>query len=588
MPTIAAIATGSSDFSILVAALQHVDANTPGPGLVAALSDKAANLTVLAPDNAAFGRLAGDLGFTGNVEDATAVAEFLVGALPTATLRDVLLYHVAPGRLGSTEVAAASSIETLGGGTVGVALPTFVDREPDLINASLVQTDIAADNGVVHVIDRVMLPFDLPGNDARTIAEIVAANANGFDSNRGDFDILLAAVVAADQAGALADPSANLTVFAPNDGAFTDLAVRLGYTGTTEAGVLGYLIDALTLFGQGNPVPPLTDILTYHIVPEALQASQLLARGTVTTLAGETITVSARPLGVTLTDGDPGAPDPLVVTPDIPASNGIIHAISGVLLAEDPLPSNGADDVRFVIGTDMGETIITGADDDFVNAKGGDDRVLGLDGDDLLLGGDGADTLNGGAGDDVLRGGASDADLRDVIYAGAGDDTAHGGAGNDLIFGMGGDDLIFGDHGTDRLVGGAGMDTVSGGALSDEIFGNDGDDFLNGGFGSDRLNGGAGADRFYHLGIADHGSDWVQDYRFAEGDLLVFGGASATAADFVLHGAVTSGSGDPAINEAFISYRPTGEILWALVDGTAEAGIAIRIAATGETFDLLA
>ena len=70
---------------------------------------------------------------------------------------------------------------------------------------------------------------------------------------------------------------------------------------------------------------------------------------------------------------------------------------------------------------------------------------------------------------------------------------------------------------------------MTGSAFSDLVFGGDGDDFVNGGFGSDRVNGGDGADRFYHVGVAGHGSDWVQDFESAEGDRLVYGGAASAA-----------------------------------------------------------
>jgi hypothetical protein len=76
-----------------------------------------------------------------------------------------------------------------------------------------------------------------------------------------------------------------------------------------------------------------------------------------------------------------------------------------------------------------------------------------------------------------------------------------------------------------------GDDVITGSAFSDLVFGGDGDDFVNGGFGSDRINGGDGADRFFHVGVSGHGSDWIQDYSAAEGDVLLFGG-SGTAGDF--------------------------------------------------------
>ena len=61
---------------------------------------------------------------------------------------------------------------------------------------------------------------------------------------------------------------------------------------------------------------------------------------------------------------------------------------------------------------------------------------------------------------------------------------------------------------------------ITGSALSDVVFGNDGDDFVNGGFGNDLINGGTGADKFYHLGISDHGADWIQDFSRLGGDVL--------------------------------------------------------------------
>ncbi|MEY8839504.1 calcium-binding protein, partial [Cribrihabitans sp. XS_ASV171] len=145
------------------------------------------------------------------------------------------------------------------------------------------------------------------------------------------------------------------------------------------------------------------------------------------------------------------------------------------------------------------------------------------------------------------------------------------GYGNDQVFGQEGNDTLAGGFGADELQGQDGDDVITGGALSDLVFGGDGNDFVNGGFGYDRINGGDGADRFFHLGVADHGSDWVQDYDAAEGDVLVFGG-SATADRFQVNLAHTETpggvrSGDASVQEAFIIDRSTGQILWALVDG---------------------
>jgi hypothetical protein len=192
----------------------------------------------------------------------------------------------------------------------------------------------------------------------------------------------------------------------------------------------------------------------------------------------------------------------------------------------------------------------------------------------------------GGAGDDILRGGRTGADLRDVIFGGAGDDSIDGGAGNDDLRGMDGKDTIAGGAGADTVIGHAGDDVLTGSAFSDLIFGNDGADFVNGGFGSDRVNGGDGADRFFHAGVAGHGSDWIQDYDAREGDVLLWGGGAAGVAQFQVNIAATAGAGLMAQDEAFVIYRPTGQILWALVDGAGQDDINLRIG--GEVFDLLA
>ena len=126
---------------------------------------------------------------------------------------------------------------------------------------------------------------------------------------------------------------------------------------------------------------------------------------------------------------------------------------------------------------------------------------------------------------------------------------------------------------------------MTGSAFSDLVFGGDGNDFVNGGFGSDRINGGNGADRFFHVGVAGHGSDWIQDFDDSEGDVMVFGG-SATIDQFQVNVANTPNAGNVGVDEAFVIYRPTGQILWALVDGMANDELTIRI--NGADFDLLA
>ncbi|MGD1881494.1 MAG: hypothetical protein ACFB11_04100 [Paracoccaceae bacterium] len=213
------------------------------------------------------------------------------------------------------------------------------------------------------------------------------------------------------------------------------------------------------------------------------------------------------------------------------------------------------------------------------------DNINGLGGADTINGMDGSDTISGGAGNDHLTGGSSNADLRDLIRGGDGNDVINGGFGNDELRGDAGNDTIEGGFGVDTVIGGTGNDVLTGSAYSDLIFGGDGSDFINGGFGFDRVNGGNGADRFYHAGAVGHAADWIQDFDPTEGDVLRYGGA-AGANDFQVNFADTENAGSADIDEAFVIFRPTGQILWALIDGAAHDEIMLRIG--GLEIDLLA
>ena len=461
MKTIAQIAIATPQTSILVAAAQYVDATVEGAGLVAALSDTSSDITVFAPTNAAFGQLAVDLGYTGDAGDADAVTAFLVANVPAETIQNVILYHVAPVELSASKVADRTELPTLLGPTIGVNLPMLVDKEPDLADPTLVATDIPALNGLVHLIDRVLLPIDLPGNSpvdpepmpepdpvtpvADSILDIVAASGEGFDGNGSDFDILGAAVGAAGIASVLDDDAAALTVFAPTDDAFVGLSQALGYGGSDESGAFSYIVDALTLLSAGEPIDLLTTILTYHVAPGALDAATVLSSTSIGTVQGGSLGV----VGATLVDADPDIADPNIIATDIFASNGVIHAIDGVLLPADVLASDGSNDVDFRILGDGNDRIYTGNDADFVFGKGGHDRISLGKGDDVGLGGDGNDKVYGGSGDDTLLGN----DGHDYLKGGSGDDVINGGAGNDKLSGGWGDDVFVFDAGSghDRI-----------------------------------------------------------------------------------------------------------------------------------------
>jgi Ca2+-binding RTX toxin-like protein len=176
---------------------------------------------------------------------------------------------------------------------------------------------------------------------------------------------------------------------------------------------------------------------------------------------------------------------------------------------------------------------------------------------------------------------------RDVLYGSNYDDFIYGMAGNDELHGGAGNDMMAGGAGTDFIVGNSGNDVLTGSGLSDLLYGGPGDDFVNGGWGYDRINGGTGADRFFHIGIFDHGSDWVQDYSADEGDVLFFGIGTATANNFKVNFVETANAGQAGVEEAFVIYSPTGQIMWALIDGAAQDALYLQIGGYAEVFDLL-
>lgn len=169
-----------------------------------------------------------------------------------------------------------------------------------------------------------------------TIASFVAASGSDFDNNPFDYDLLLKAAVTADLVGALANPEARLTLFAPNDAAFVRLARDLGFVGTSESGAWDFLVGALTTLGNGNPVPVLTDVLLYHVAPVRINAIQFILLGltnqVITTLQGGTV----RPVGLRLIDNEPDLANPTLFVPlNVRTGNGTVHTISRVLLPLD-------------------------------------------------------------------------------------------------------------------------------------------------------------------------------------------------------------------------------------------------------------
>lgn len=193
---------------------------------------------------------------------------------------------------------------------------------------------------ILAVMAMAIATFAIPASaqsGGTTIADtaIAVSSLDGFDSNNQDFDMLIQALIAADLVDAVADPGADLTVFAPTDQAFIRLARDLGYKGNDEAEAFGAIVDALTVLGDGDPIPVLTKVLLYHVSPGSTPFAILQSAGStpVRTLLGVDFTANKRQL----VDAAPSLRDPWIKRNliDIGTSNGIIHGISRVLLPVD-------------------------------------------------------------------------------------------------------------------------------------------------------------------------------------------------------------------------------------------------------------
>jgi transforming growth factor-beta-induced protein len=288
--TIAAEASAKG-FTALVAAADKA-------GLVSALSADNANLTVFAPTDAAFTAMANGLGF--------ASATSMVAALDGPTLAKILQYHVLPTKKTASDLVGGGTTQptlyafegaasTLGVGTTGGVKLT----DEVLTQATVTTADVPASNGVIHVIDKVLVP---PG--VLNIVQMAQLNPS--------FSILVEAVVAANLATTLSG-AGPLTVFAPTDTAF---AAALTELGLTKAQLLAS--------------PDLPGILTYHVVAGNVRAADVVALpkpASVTTVQGSAFTVDAT-LGIT--DGRARVAN--LAATDVIASNGVIHVIDKVLL----------------------------------------------------------------------------------------------------------------------------------------------------------------------------------------------------------------------------------------------------------------
>ena len=287
--TIVDIAVEDGRFGTLVTALQAA-------GLVDTLSGEGP-FTVFAPTDDAFAALPDGI-VAGLLEDVPALTE-------------VLTYHVVSGSVLAEQVVGLTSATTLQGSVVEVSL---VDDSVMIDGAKVIITDIVGSNGVIHVIDAVLLPATI----AASLAEsedpmVVSKTIVDIAVEDGRFGTLVTALQAAGLVDTLSGEGP-FTVFAPTDDAFAALPDGI---------VAGLLED----------VPALTEVLTYHVVSGTVLAETVVGLTSAATLQGEEVTIEViDPNRPPLTIGNVMIDGATVIITDIVGSNGVIHVIDAVIL----------------------------------------------------------------------------------------------------------------------------------------------------------------------------------------------------------------------------------------------------------------
>ncbi|MDN5212248.1 fasciclin domain-containing protein [Fulvivirgaceae bacterium BMA12] len=273
------LAQDTQELSTLVSALTAAD--------LAGTFTGTDEFTVFAPTNQAF-------------EDLGTTLDELLKPENQDQLANILKYHVVAGKLLSSNLSNSDLNTLLTGETVTVN----TDNGVRINDANVVTPDVEASNGVVHIIDKVLLPPD------PTIAEeLIRA---GADTGDNGLSILLGILTSAgyeDLLNAASNETSTLTVFAPNNAAFNSLLASLGLS-----------LDQLT-------PDVVRDIIEYHILPIVAKSTDLAAQDYPTLLTNESVTVSLDPVRIDEVD---------VVQADIETVNGVIHIIDQVLLPSEP------------------------------------------------------------------------------------------------------------------------------------------------------------------------------------------------------------------------------------------------------------
>ncbi|GAB4022533.1 fasciclin domain-containing protein [Spirosoma koreense] len=301
---------GGSNFTLLKAALSQA-------GLSGALGS-AGTYTLLAPTDDAFKAF----GLT---------SEAIIKLAPVDLVKSVIQYHVLPTKLDASTIPAAANTaqQTLFAGVAGPSSVYFT--KPVAVTASgvsttaitvngahILQANQQASNGIIHVIDRILLP-PIYGSIPTTIAQIPTVYALLAPTAGVSFKLLQQAVT---RAGATTASSLSatgpLTVFAPTDNAFK----ASGFDSTKIA---------------NTPAATLATVLGYHVVPGRIYTPTLTNGASLSTAAGAaagTLTIGTSATAVTVTGKGNGTSASNIVGPDVTASNGVIQIIDRLLLPQ--------------------------------------------------------------------------------------------------------------------------------------------------------------------------------------------------------------------------------------------------------------
>ncbi len=252
----------------------------------------AGKFTVFAPTNTAFSALLSSLGVT------------KLSDLPSSAVKDILLYHVVSGDVRSNALSTGYVPSSLNftGSTYPLSLFANVSSGVKINEANVTQADVVADNGVVHVVDKVLVP--------PTVVNHALNNPN--------FSTLVAALTRSDLGVdyvSILSGTGPFTVFAPTNAAFTALLTELGASSLNDI-----------------PAATLNSVLQYHVVSGAnVRSGQLTDGQEVTTFQGQKLTIDLDG-GAKIIDANNRVAN--IVAVDVQGANGVIHAIDKVILPQ--------------------------------------------------------------------------------------------------------------------------------------------------------------------------------------------------------------------------------------------------------------